>query len=77
MAQIAAGTFLRRLLFAAAAGAMVVLTTHGSYAIWYHFPLDFVLADGAIAFAGYIAAGAVIAAILPRRTADQRETSPA
>jgi hypothetical protein len=51
-----------------------VLTTHGSYAIWYHFPLDFVLADGLIAFAGYVAAGAVIAAVLPRRTAPHRET---
>jgi hypothetical protein len=77
MAQMAASGFGRRMLFATAAAAMVVLTTHGSFAIWYHFPLDFVLADGLIAFAGYVTAGAVIAAVLPRRTAVQRETIPA
>lgn len=69
MAQMAGTGFARRMLFAGAAGLMVVLTTHGSYVIWYRFPLDFTLADAAISLAGYLVAGAVIAAVLPRRQA--------
>jgi hypothetical protein len=75
MAQIASPGFFRRLGFAAGAGAMVALTTHGSYFIWYHFPRDFTVADGAMTFGAYVVAGAVIAPLLGR--APQRMNEPA
>ena len=77
LAQAVAAGYLRRLGLAAAAGLMVALTTHGSYHLWYRFPLDFTLADGAITLVAYVVAGAVIAAVLPRRRSAERHAPPA
>lgn len=65
MAGLGAARFLPRWGLAAAAGAMVGIATNGAYAIWYGFPLDYTAMRAAIVFVAFLAAGAVIAWILP------------
>jgi hypothetical protein len=77
MAQVPLAGFLRLLGVAAATGAMVALTTHGSFVIWYHFPTAFAVADGAMTFVGYVIAGAVIALILRRARTPSRHPATA
>ena len=62
-----AGSFTTRLLSATAIGLAAAVTTNGSNAIWYGYPMDFSLATGATTFIGYIVAGAVAAWLLGRK----------
>lgn len=54
-----AGSFATRLVSATAIGLAAAVTTNGSNAIWYGYPMDFSLATGVTTFIGYIVAGAV------------------
>lgn len=58
--------YWRRVGFVALVGAAAALTTNLSYWNWYGFPGRYTLAYGAIELLGYVAAGLVIAAVLPR-----------
>jgi hypothetical protein len=69
------GGFARRMRFVAAAGAMVALTTNGSYYIWYGMPPSYTLMSMSIEFVGYLIAGAIVAWLLGRPEA--REGMPA
>ena len=63
--------FWPRLGLAGIAGALVALTVNGSHAIWFGFPLSYVLPQGAIVLVSYLLAGAVIALLLPRISTDR------
>ena len=62
-----AGSFTTRLVSATAIGAAAAVTTNGSYAIWYGFPMDYSWASGVTTFVGYVVAGAVAAWLLGRK----------
>ncbi|MDB5469492.1 MAG: hypothetical protein JWR84_1052 [Caulobacter sp.] len=64
-----AGSFTTRLVSATAIGLAAAVTTNGSNAIWYGYPMDFSLATGATTFIGYIVAGAVASWWLGRKAA--------
>ncbi|HYE44908.1 MAG TPA: hypothetical protein VEA44_03945 [Caulobacter sp.] len=66
LAKIAA-VFGTRLLAATAIGAAAAITTNGSNAIWYGFPMDFSIATAVTTFIGYVVAGAVAAWLLGRK----------
>ena len=59
--------FLARVLFVAAIGVAVAISTHVSYWIWWGFPADFTLASIVTVIVGYLVAGVVIALILKRK----------
>lgn len=51
---------------AAGMGLLAAFTIHFSHAIWYHFPLAYVLTDGTTAFIGTVTVGTAIALLCPR-----------
>jgi hypothetical protein len=61
------GGFARMAGFAAVVGAMVALTSNGSYAIWYGMPVSYTLVAMFIEFVAYVLAGAAIALVIGRR----------
>ncbi len=67
-----------RVGFVTLLGAAAALATNLSYWNWYGFPGSYTLAYGGIEWAGYVAAGLVIGAILPRdiRNGLWRTTAP-
>jgi len=58
--------FACRFGLAAGVGAMVGISTNGSYHIWYSYPLDYSIANAAIQVIGYAIAGLVLAKLLPK-----------
>jgi hypothetical protein len=64
LAQTAIAAYASRVGFVSLVGFAAALTTNGSYWVWYQFPTDYTLAYGFMDFAGYVAAGLAIAAVL-------------
>ena len=60
-------TYWGRVGFVAAIGAVATLTTNISYWNWYGFPTSYTLANMFIEFAGFVAAGLVLAAMVKRQ----------
>ncbi len=58
-------SFFLRVGFAAGAGILAAITTNLSLAIWYGFPIAYVLGSAGIILIGYFVAGIGIAFLLP------------
>ena len=56
-----------RIGFVTVAGILASLPTNVSYAIWYGFPITYTAAYMMIQIVGFVAAGIVVAFVLPRR----------
>jgi len=67
LAQTTLNGYLSRVGFVSAAGLVAAVTTNVSYWNWYGFPLDYTFSYAFTDFAGYVAAGLGIAAIVKRR----------
>lgn len=70
LAWAAIAGYWLRVGFVGLVGAAAVLTTNLSYWNWYGFPGDYTLVYAGTEWLGYIAAGLVIAAVLPRNIPD-------
>ena len=70
LAWAAIAGYWLRIGFVGLIGAAAALTTNLSYWNWYGFPGSYTLAFAGIEWLGYIAAGLVIAAVLPRNIPD-------
>jgi hypothetical protein len=66
LARTILAAYAARVGFVALIGLAATLTTNMSYWNWYGFPTDYTLAAMVTEFVAYVAAGLVIAAILPR-----------
>jgi hypothetical protein len=69
LAQTALAGYAARVGFVAAIGLAAAITTNIPYWNWYTFPLAYTLAYAFMEFAGYVAAGLVLAAILKPKAA--------
>jgi hypothetical protein len=61
------GAFLSRVLFVGGIGAVVAITTNGSYWNWYGFPVDYTMAQIFMQVVGFLIAGIVIALIVKKK----------
>jgi hypothetical protein len=66
LAQTRLTGFAARVAFMVGVGAIAAVATNISYWNWYAFPADYTLAYIAIQLAGFLLAGIVAAAVLPR-----------
>jgi len=66
LAWAALAGFWKRVGFVTLLGGAAAITTNVSYWNWYGFPASYTAAYAAIEWVGYIVAGLVIAAVLPR-----------
>jgi hypothetical protein len=66
LSQTALAGYVARVGFVSLIGFAAAITTNVSYWVWYAFPASYTLAYGFIDFAGYVAAGLAIAAVLRR-----------
>lgn len=66
LGQAMIAAYAARVGFVALIGFAASITTNVSYWNWYGFPWDYTLAYGFTEFAGYVAAGLAIAAVLKR-----------
>lgn len=66
LAWAALAGFWKRVGFVALLGAAAAIVTNISYWNWYGFPASYTAAYASIEWIGYVAAGLVIAAVLPR-----------
>ncbi len=69
LAQTALAGYLARVGFVAMVGLAAAITTNLPYWNWYTFPTAYTLGYGFTEFAGYVAAGLVLAAILRPKAA--------
>jgi hypothetical protein len=67
LAQTMLNGYLSRVGFVSAVGLVASVTTNVSYWNWYGFPFDYTLSYAFTDFAGYVAAGLGIAAVVRRR----------
>lgn len=58
--------FFPRVMMVTGIGAVAAITTNGSYANWYGFPMDYTLAAAFMILVGFILAGVVIALIVKK-----------
>lgn len=66
LAGLAVATLARRVLVSVLLGVAVGLSTNGSYAVWWGFPMDYTIGAFVIQLVGYSLAGLVAAFILGR-----------
>jgi hypothetical protein len=67
LAQCVLTSYAARVAFVSVVGVAAAITTNIPYWNWYRFPTDYTFGYGLTEFLGYVAAGLVLAVIIPSR----------